>query len=225
MTDLTLTLPLTEWDNLVSRVAPFAESASVGIPLLASVRLYEADGRLYAQATDRYRIAIAVARGDAPIPKGLDIVIATSSLANLARISKAPARLRKSLAIRLELAASGSSVKVSLEALPGLGDVIVDVPLVGGDYPPISRIVHGALADESAPASSVFDPRLLVDFCKVAGPGEGVSITTHGNKPALVRVGDSLVGALIPRRYSNDGPEFADDVWAHLAPAAEEAAA
>lgn len=225
MNQPTVTMPLAEWDALVGRVAPFAAGPRDTSTVLAAVHLYEAQGRLYAAATDRYRIGMTVAAEDVVAPKGFEALIGTTSIADLARISKAPAQMRQSLTINLTLHVEKSRVDVSIEALPGLGDVSLSVPLVEGDYPKIERITHQALTNRNVPAPSSFNPDFLADYRKVAGRSEPLNITTHGQQPALIRIGDSFIGALVPVRFNGDGAEFDDTFWAHLAPAVDTAGA
>lgn len=219
MPNPTLTMPLVEWDSLVGRVALFAAPPRDPGAILSAVHLYSVDGRLYAEATDRYRIGSAVAPESVVAPKGFAALLSVESIADLARITKVPARLRGSLNISLT-PEKGNRLVVSIEALPGLGDVALSLQLVDGDYPPIGKILHEALSNADAPEASAFNPDFLADYRKVSRRGEPVLITPHGNKPAAIRIGDDFVGALVPLRHPERPTQTDDSLWAHLAPTA-----
>jgi len=219
MTNRTLTMPLADWDDLVGRVALFAHRNSRDlVPILSCVHLYEAQGRLYAEATDRYRLGSTVAPATVVVPEGFAALISVESIADLARITKAPARLRDSLSITLT-SESGNRLRVSIEALPGLGDIVMSLQLVDGDYPSAGKILHTALTGEPAVTTSGFNPEFLADYRKVAKRNEAVVISPRGDRPALIRVGDDFIGALVPIRYTDAPAPERDALWAHLAPA------
>lgn len=212
----TLTMPLPEWDALVGRVAPFADHTG-DTPILRVVHLYEAGARLYAEATDRYRIAAAVAPESLTVLSGSTALVSVESIADLARITRAPIRLRESLTISLA-PKRGNQLEVSVEALPGLGDVVMTLQLVDGEFPPVGKILHRALTDTSAAEESAFNPDFLAAYRKVARRGEPVRITPHGERAAAIRIGTDFVGALIPMRRTSENPLTKHAARAHLAP-------
>lgn len=219
MTNRTLTMPLADWDDLVGRVALFAHrNPRDPLPILSSVHLYEAGGRLYAEATDRYRLGSTVAPDTVVAPEGFTALISVESINDLARITKAPARHRGSLRITLT-SESENRLGVSIEALPGLGDIVMSLQLVDGKYPDLRSILHKALTEPPADAPAAFNPVFLADYRKVAGSNEAVVITPHGNQPALIRVGYDFIGALVPVRFTGDPAPDLDAPWGHLAPA------
>lgn len=223
MSNRTVTMPLPEWDALVGRVAPFADHTG-DTPILAVVHLYEAGNRLYAEATDRYRVASTVAPESVTAPTDFAALVSVDSIADLARITRAPVRLRESLTITLT-PEKGNRLGVSVEALPGLGDVVVSMQLVDGEYPPVGKILHRALSDTSPAEESAFNPDFLATYRKVARRGEPVRITPHGERAAAIRIGNDFVGALIPMRRTSEDPQTKDASWAHLSPAGADARA
>jgi hypothetical protein len=209
-------MPLPEWDALVGRVAPFADRTG-DTPILAVAHLYEAGNRLSAEATDRYRVASAVAPGSVAVPRGSSALLSVESIADLARITRAPVRLREYLTISLA-PKKGNQLEVSVEALPGLGDVVMTLQLVDGAFPPVGRILHRALTDTSPAEESAFNPDFLATYRKVARREEPVRITPHGERAAAIRIGNDFVGALIPMRRASDDPQTKDAAWSHLSP-------
>lgn len=199
----TVTMPLTDWDALIARVRPFA-SPDRTFPLLRHVRLYESGGRLYAEATDRYRLAIAVGpepKDDRTVTAGFDILIGVESLDDLARVTKVPRGFRGMQTITLTDADDHYTVTVS--ALPGLGDIVVNIPTleVGGTWPDFTKLTVAALDAKPATGPVAFDPKFLATYASIRRGAEAVIIEPHAdNKPATVRMGDDFLSLLVPYR-------------------------
>lgn len=225
MTKKSFTISLADWDHLISRAVIFA-GRDFTMPLLRAVRLYEARGRLYAASTDRYRVAFVAAHESVEVPRGFEVLLSTQSLADLARVTKTPAKVRN--LVGLTITADKETVHVSVAALPGLGDVELTLKQVEGQYPPLGRLMHTALTDTSEAVTTVaFTPAFLADYAKVAPPYTPVRIQVHGpNKPAVIRIGEDFLSALVPVRFAADDRNAGDDtLWEHLAPADEKAKA
>lgn len=218
----TANLTLTDWHRLVGRVAPFA-STDKTFHVLRSVRIYELDGRLYAEATDRYRLAMTVADSeDVTVDEGFDALIPLDAVQHLDKTTRTPAKRRDD--VHLELRAHGTELEVHATGPVGghgfgAHAVSLTYPLVTeGQFPALSHLIRldAPIREEHASAYR-FGAGFLADYKKIAHRHEPVTIVPRGQEAALIRVGDDFVGLLTPVTISGVAP--ADDplgAWEHL---------
>jgi hypothetical protein len=202
-----LELPLVDFETITSRAAAFA-APDGSLPLLASVRLFELGGRLAAIASDRYRIGLALAPEGIEAPKGFAVLISASSLRDLARVTKGPARGRDSLGIHLthhRPVGAQHTLDVRVAALPGLGDVALTLPVhdeAGAPYPDLFRLLREALTRSADAEPNGYNPQFLASFAKGVGRNVPLTITNTGkNLPTIVEsLEHDFIGLLVPVR-------------------------
>ena len=217
MSDSTvLQIKASQFKRLVEPVLPFADKGDT-LPILEAVMFRSHGGRLYAHATDRYRLGVQ--RVEAEVADGLTFLLASKSIRailNLYRGTKLhdPDLVLTVTADSLRVAGAGS--------LGFSSDSYTTWPLTPGDYPTVGTLITQAAtrALEGVAPTSV-NAAFLGDFKMAAVHAEGIEpvrMWTSPNKPNLIRVGDDFIGVLMPVRYTGDadrGPALGDD-WAAL---------
>lgn len=229
----TLKTSLNSWDYVIGRVRPFA-NADNALPLIASVKLFELGGILYAVASDRYRI-VAHRHEDVEISKGFRAVIPINALKALSRITRHP-RKNDIAAIILRHKEGDTKVAVSVTGLGVVEDLNLTVELVDEGstcFPPIDGIVAGAIRRPGDVQPSSFLTHLLEEMLHHSDPGSWVR--TAGKKPAIVAMGANTIGIIMPNIGLNDTPtstmsdedslKMLSEQWKDLLASTEEATA
>lgn len=218
-------LTLGAWHRLVGRVAPFASKDDT-VPTLCSVHLFERGGHLYAEATDRYRLAMTVAADDdTRVDEGFEALVPLAAVQHLDKATRTPARNRHEVRLGLRILNGGSALEVSASGPVGgngfgAQHLTLVYPLRTEEYPNLSSLVAlDAPVDPEHAGAVSFTPAFLADYKKVAERNQPVVLVPRGTKPTLVRIGEDFVGAVMPVRHSSDTDDHSHDkldVWAHL---------
>lgn len=191
-----LTITYRDWDDLVSRVLPFA-SADQTLSVLRSVRVFERGGRLMAEATDRYAMAFAVAPQEVQAPEGFSVLLRTDTLVQLAKALGLTARTRSLVSVTLEPSEDGTTVKVSVDGgLLLLGDMTMTLRQTEGEYPPIARLISDARKRDIEPAPG-FSAWILARLGRAVRDQDVICIEEHGLKPAYFADSEETIAGLV----------------------------
>lgn len=240
-TDPAFVLATSQLRALFSPVLPFADKGD-SLPILAAVRVHSSGGYLYATATDRYRIGVqrvqvaptpADEGEEKPLPDGIQFVLDRAAIQGLLSLHK-PTRGHGDP--ELEFTVSADRVTVTGAGSFGFMDSSTTWRRLddgfGIQYPSVGAIITTALqqaanTEPTPPIAVAFNPAYLADFRHVQGTqryGDPMRLwITSVTKPALVRIGDDFIGALMPVRFASDGPTDGqlDESWAAAVAAAE----
>jgi DNA polymerase III sliding clamp (beta) subunit (PCNA family) len=245
----TFTLKASEFRALVVPVLGFAENSHSYTPVLACLRFHSSGEHLYATATDRYRLGVSRVRamqqvepleeGTAPVyvpPPALSFLLEAKAVRGLLTLHKAVRRSDPELTFtvhpdRVTVTGGGS--------MGFLGDSSTHwATRPGSEFPTVATILLETIKRaSSAPDKTAavvgagFNADYLGDFRSAVTRGsswatrEPVRLwVTSPTRPALIKVGEDFVAALMPVRVAHDdtsAPAGLSEDWTTALTAAE----
>lgn len=191
----TLTIPAGTLARIATVCLPHTDKDDL-LPVFCCVRLFERDGHLYGEATDRY--TVGACRTDAVAPEGLDVMIHRDDLRAVLAAFKA--QRRSTVVLRLEV--SEETLRFSLaEGLLANGvDLTLAVERREGAFPAVSWLyVKPASA---APVASA--PYLDTKFLRRLPDGPAQVRVTEGGAEPVAFYGEDWAAALMALRPQAD---------------------
>lgn len=186
-----LTVHGTALAGLLAAVSTHAHKGEE-LPTLNAVQIFTREGRLYATATDRYRLI----EGYCDIVKegesAGELAPTLIRLADIKRIvSLVPAKGR--LVFNATISRAGDMVSVAY------GSDSITLTAWDGQFPPYEHLFP---TGESVPLPGImFNPALFADYAKIAGKGQPVGVRFYGeNKPIGIDLGEGWRALLMPMR-------------------------
>lgn len=181
------------------------------LPMLNGIHLESTSGQLLAAATDRFTLGVAMV----PYPDGggheFETTLKLQQVQILARIAKAC----KQGEVTIASTAAGTSFTFSTgEALvlPG----VVDNNRVDVEFPAWRQIVAGSTRESGGVETMSFDPALMARFAKVSHARKMSIKFTEPNKPALIAIGNSFIGLVMPQRVEAGREPVWSPEWLNL---------
>lgn len=165
-------------------------------PVFCCVRLFERDGYLYGEATDRY--TIGACRTETVAPEGLDVMIHRDDLH--AALAAFKAQRRSTVVLRLEVSEETLTFSLAEGLLANGVDLTFAVKRREGAFPAVSWLYTesaGAAPVASAPYLDAKFLRRLPD-----GPAQ-IRVTEEGAKPVAF-YGEDWAAALMALRPGAD---------------------
>lgn len=191
----TLTIPASTLARIATVCLPHAGKDEL-LPVFCCVRLFERDGHLYGEATDRY--TIGACRTETVAPEGLDVMIHRDDLR--AALAAFKAQLRSTVVLRLEVSEETLTFSLAEGLLANGVDLTFAVKRREGAFPAVSW-----LYTESASAAPVASaPYLDAKFLRRLpdGPAQ-IRVTEEGAKPVAF-YGEDWGAALMALRPGAD---------------------
>ena len=191
----TLTIPASTLARIATVCLPHTGKDEF-LPVFCCVRLFERDGHLYGEATDRY--TIGACRTETVAPEGLDVMIHRDDLR--ATLAAFKAQRRSTVLLRLEVSEETLTFSLADGLLANGVDLTLAVERRGGAFPAASWLyVKSASA---APVASA--PYLDTKFLRRLpdGPAQ-VRVTEEGVRPVAF-YGDDWAAALMALRPGVD---------------------
>lgn len=157
------------------------------LPVLNAVRLWATGGRVYAAATDRYRLIEGWKEGEGELDP---VIIRLSDLKRIISLVKVPG---KRMALPVTISAAGDMVSVAI------GSDSATVLSWQGNFPPFDNLFP---AGDPVPLGAIqFNPAFFADYGKIAGKGAPVGVRFYGeNKPIAIELGEHWRALLMPMR-------------------------
>lgn len=173
-------------DELLAGAATHAHKDET-LPVLNAVRLWATGGRVYAAATDRYRLIEGWQEGEGELDP---VIIRLSDLKRIVSLVKAPG---KRMALPVTISAAGDMVSVAI------GSDSLTLLSWQGTFPPFDNLFP---AGDSVPLGAIqFNPAFFADYAKIAGKGAPVGVRFYGeNKPIAIELGEHWRALLMPMR-------------------------
>lgn len=186
-----LTVHGTALAGLLAAVSTHAHKGE-DFPTLNAVRVWTSEGRLYAAATDRYRLIEGycdiVKEGEGEEELAPTLI----RLADIKRIlSLIPAKGRP--AFNVTISRAGDMVSVAY------GSDSLTLTAWENNFPPYEHLFP---TGETVPLPGImFNPALFADYAKIAGKGQPVGVRFYGeNKPIGIDLGEGWRALLMPMR-------------------------
>ena len=191
----TLTIPASTLARIATVCLPHTGKDEL-LPVFCCVRLFERDGHLHGEATDRY--TIGACRTETVAPEGLDVMIHRDDLR--ATLAAFKAQRRSTVLLRLEVSEETLTFSLADGLLASGVDLTLAVKRRGGAFPAVSWLyVKSASA---APVASA--PYLDTKFLRRLPDGPAlVRVTGEGVKPVAF-YGDDWAAALMALRPGAD---------------------
>jgi len=157
------------------------------LPTLIAVQLWASEGKIYAAATDRYRLIEGVKEGEGD----LDPVLIR--LADVKRIIALVKGEKRRFPVPVTINASGGLVSVAI------GGDSLTLNAYDGTFPPYTHLFPSG---ESVPLAAInFNPALFADYAKIAGKNQPVGVRFYGEgKPMGIELGEGWRSLLMPMR-------------------------
>jgi len=176
-------------DTLAELLAGAATHAhkSAEIPVLNCVALKVSGGKVYAVATDKYRLIKGEIAGEGE----LDTVLIR--LTDVKRIITLVKGDKRRFALPVTINASGGLVSVAV------GGDSLTLNAWDGTFPPYEHLFP---TGETVPLPAInFNPALFADYAKIAGKGAAVRVQFYGDtKPIGIELGEGWRALLMPMR-------------------------
>ena len=157
------------------------------LPTLNAVQLWATGGKIYAAATDRYRLIEGVKEGEGD----LDPVLIR--LADVKRIISLAKGDKRRFSLPVSISAAGGLVSVAI------GGDSLTINAWDGTFPPYTHLFPSG---ESVPLAAInFNPALFADYAKIAGKNQPVGVRFYGEgKPIGIDLGEGWRALLMPMR-------------------------
>ena len=191
----TLTIPASTLARIATVCLPYTGKDEL-LPVFCCVRLFERDGHLYGEATDRY--TLGVCRTEAVAPEGLDVMIHRDDLR--ATLAAFKAQRRSTVVLRLEVSEETLTFSLADGLLASGVDLTLAVKRREGEFPAVSWLY--AKPASAAPVASA--PYLDTKFLRRLpdGPAQ-VRVTEEGTKPVAF-YGEDWAAAIMALRPGAD---------------------
>lgn len=157
------------------------------IPTLNAVQLWASEGKIYAAATDRYRLIEGVKEGDGDLDP---VLIRLNDIKRIIALVKGE---KRRFPVPVAINASGGLVSVAI------GGDSLTLNAYDGTFPPYTHLFPSG---ESVPLAAInFNPALFADYAKIAGRNQPVGVRFYGEgKPMGIELGEGWRALLMPMR-------------------------
>lgn len=157
------------------------------LPTLNAVQLWASEGKIYAAATDRYRLIEGVKEGEGDLDP---VLIRLNDIKRMIALVKGE---KRRFPVAVTINASGGLVSVAVS-----GDSLT-LNAYDGTFPPYTHLFPSG---ESVPLAAInFNPALFADYAKIAGKGNAVGVRFYGEgKPMGIELGEGWRALLMPMR-------------------------
>ena len=157
------------------------------LPTINAVQLWASDGKIYAAATDRYRLIEGVKEGEGDLDP---VLIRLNDIKRMIALVKGE---KRRFPVAVTINASGGLVSVAV------GGDSLTLNAYDGTFPPYTHLFPSG---ESVPLAAInFNPALFADYAKIAGKGNAVGVRFYGEgKPMGIELGEGWRALLMPMR-------------------------
>lgn len=157
------------------------------LPTINAVQLWASEGKIYAAATDRYRLIEGVKEGEGDLDP---VLIRLNDIKRMIALVKGE---KRRFPVAVTINASGGLVSVAV------GGDSLTLNAYDGTFPPYTHLFPSG---ESVPLAAInFNPALFADYAKIAGKGNAVGVRFYGeNKPMGIELGEGWRALLMPMR-------------------------
>lgn len=157
------------------------------LPTLNAVQLWASEGKIYAAATDRYRLIEGVKEGEGDLDP---VLIRLNDIKRIIALVKGE---KRRFPVAVTINASGGLVSVAV------GGDSLTLNAYDGTFPPYTHLFPSG---ESVPLAAInFNPALFADYAKIAGKGQPVGVRFYGEgKPMGIELGEGWRALLMPMR-------------------------
>ncbi len=182
----TLTVASDKLETLLTGAATHAHKTE-DLPSLNALQLWATGGKVYAAATDRYRLIEGVIDGDGDLDP---VIIRLSDVKRIITLAKGD---KRKFSLPVTISATGGLVSVAVA-----GDSLT-LSAWDAKFPPYTHLFPAG--DPVALPSIMFNPALFADYAKIAGKGQPVGVKFYGeNKPIGIELGEGWRALLMPMR-------------------------
>lgn len=159
------------------------------LPALNAVRLWATGGKIYAAATDRYRLIEGVKDSEGDLDP---VLIRLTDVKRIIALTKGD---KRKFSLPVSISAAGGLVSVAI------GGDSLTISTWDANFPPYEHLFPASDADPVAIPAIMFNPALFSDYAKIAGKGAPVGVRFYGeNKPIQIELGDGWRALLMPMR-------------------------
>ena len=157
------------------------------LPTLNAVSVRVSDGKIYAVATDRYRLIEGERAGEGELDPVLIRLDDVKRIISLAKGDK------RRFALPVTINATGGLVSVAV------GGDSLTLNAWDGTFPPYEQLFP--TGETVALPMIQFNPALFADYAKIAGKGAAVGVRFYGeSKPMGIDLGEGWRALLMPMR-------------------------
>lgn len=157
------------------------------LPVLNAVRLWANDGKIYAAATDRYRLIEGVRAGDGELEP---VIIRLADVKRIITLAKGD---KRRFSLPVSISAAGGLVSVAV------GGDSLTLSAWDGTFPAYEHLIP--TGETIALPVIQFNPALFADYAKIAGKGAAVGVRFYGEgKPMGIDLGEGWRALLMPMR-------------------------
>lgn len=159
------------------------------LPALNAVRLWATGGKIYAAATDRFRLIEGVKDSEGDLDP---VLIRLTDVKRIIALAKGD---KRKFSLPVSISAAGGLVSVAI------GGDSLTISTWDANFPPYEHLFPANDADPVAIPAIMFNPALFSDYAKIAGKGAPVGVRFYGeNKPIKIELGDGWRALLMPMR-------------------------
>ena len=157
------------------------------LPTLNAVQLWASEGKIYAAATDRYRLIEGAKEGEGDLDP---VLIRLNDIKRIIALVKGE---KRRFPVPVTINASGGLVSVAI------GGDSLTINAWDGTFPPYTHLFPSG---ESVPLAAInFNPALFADYAKIAGKNQPVGVRFYGEgKPMGIELGEGWRALLMPMR-------------------------
>ena len=192
---MNLTIPASTLARIATVCLPHTGKDEL-LPVFCCVRLFERDGHLHGEATDRY--TVGVCRTEAVAPEGLDVMIHRDDLRAILAAFKA--QRRSTVVLRLEVSDETLTFSLAEGLLANGVDLTLAVKRRDGEFPKVSWLYIKPASAAPVAHAPYLDSSYLRRL--PAGPVQ-VRVTEEGNRPVAF-YGDDWAAAIMGLRPASD---------------------
>lgn len=177
-----------ELEELLSGAATHA-TKDESLPVLNAVRLWATGGKVYAAATDRYRMIEGWQTGEGDLEP---VLIRLGDLKRVLALIKSPG---KRINLPVTISSVGDMVSVSI------GSDSVTLLSWLGQFPPYEHLFPAEDAQPQPIPGIQFNPAFFADYSKIVEKGQPVGVRFYGElKPIAIELGEHWRALLMPMR-------------------------
>lgn len=183
-----VTVESKQLEELLTGVSTHAHKDET-LPSLNAVKLWATGGKVYAAATDRFRLIEGTREGQGDLDP---ILIRLNDIKRIISLAKGD---KRKFSLPVSISATGGLVSVAV------GGDSLTINAWDANFPPYEHLFPASDADPIAIPAIMFNPALFSDYAKIAGKGQPVGVRFYGeNKPIQIELGDGYRALLMPMR-------------------------
>lgn len=181
-----LTVDSKQLEELLTGVSTHAGKDET-LPVLNAVQLRASGGKVYAVATDRYRLIEGQREGEGDLDP---VLIRLGDVKRIIALAKGE---KRKFSLPVSIGAAGDLVSVAI------GGDSLTIRAWDGTFPPYEHLFPtGAPV---ALSGIQFNPIFFADYAKIAGKGAAVGVQFYGEgKPIGIELGEGWRALLMPMR-------------------------